>query len=263
MADYRLVDATQLDSDLTTVADAIREKAGTSEPLTFPDGMAAAVANMSVGGGTDYLRVATQAQFNDMNVFGKSSVDITMENATKIASMFQSSLAANTTVEHMTLTCLKPVTTCSACFYAQKPDYTLKHITFNVDISACTILQTMVYLNYALEVIDGTPLDVSACTIDTAFRNAFNGCTALKEVRFAPQTIKAEIGFPQSTQLSADSITSIINGLSPDTSGLTLTLSRAAVNTAFETAEGAADGSTSAEWLALIGTRSNWTVSLV
>lgn len=58
MADYRLVDATQLDRDLTTVADAIREKAGTNEPLAFPDGMAQAVANIPTGGGEDYISKA-------------------------------------------------------------------------------------------------------------------------------------------------------------------------------------------------------------
>lgn len=36
---------------LTTVADAIREKGGTSEPLSFPDGMAAAVRDIQSGGG--------------------------------------------------------------------------------------------------------------------------------------------------------------------------------------------------------------------
>lgn len=36
---------------LTTVADAIREKGGTTAPLSFPAGMAAAVRNIQSGGG--------------------------------------------------------------------------------------------------------------------------------------------------------------------------------------------------------------------
>lgn len=36
-------------ADLTTVADAIRAKAGTSEGLSFPDGFAAAIAGISTG----------------------------------------------------------------------------------------------------------------------------------------------------------------------------------------------------------------------
>lgn len=36
---------------ITAVADAIREKGGTSEPLSFPAGMAKAVRNIQSGGG--------------------------------------------------------------------------------------------------------------------------------------------------------------------------------------------------------------------
>lgn len=36
---------------LTTVADAIREKGGTSAPLSFPEGMAKAVRSIQSGGG--------------------------------------------------------------------------------------------------------------------------------------------------------------------------------------------------------------------
>lgn len=36
---------------ITAVADAIREKGGTSEPLSFPEGMAKAVRSIQSGGG--------------------------------------------------------------------------------------------------------------------------------------------------------------------------------------------------------------------
>lgn len=66
-----------------------------------------------------------------------------------------------------------------------------------------------------------------------------------------------------STKLSKASITSIINTLSTTTSGLSITLSVTAVNNAFETSTGSANGSSSQEWLDLIATKSNWTISLV
>ncbi len=66
-----------------------------------------------------------------------------------------------------------------------------------------------------------------------------------------------------STKLSKASIVSIINALSATTSGLTVTLSLKAVNKAFETSEGAADGRYSAEWGGRIMNKSNWTISLV
>ena len=62
--------------------------------------------------------------------------------------------------------------------------------------------------------------------------------------------------------LNKESITSIINALSPTTTKLTITLSKVSVNKAFETSKGASDGSTSSEWASLIATKSNWTISL-
>jgi hypothetical protein len=56
-----------------------------------------------------------------------------------------------------------------------------------------------------------------------------------------------------SPKLSKASIESIINALSSTTSGLTVTISKTAKEAAF----------TSAEWSALIATKSNWTISLV
>ena len=66
-----------------------------------------------------------------------------------------------------------------------------------------------------------------------------------------------------STLLSKNSIISVINALSEESSGLTAKFSLNAVSTAFETSAGAADGSTSQEWLALVATKPNWTISLL
>lgn len=44
MATYKVVDADQLDADMTEVADAIRSKGGTSAELAWPDGYKSAVA---------------------------------------------------------------------------------------------------------------------------------------------------------------------------------------------------------------------------
>lgn len=97
---------------------------------------------------------------------------------------------------------------------------------------------------------------------DTMFTYWFNGDTALTHVIFEGTIAKNGLNL-QWCPLDKESLTSIVNALSTTTSGLSVTLSKSAVNTAFETSAGAADGSTSAEWLALVATRSNWTISLV
>lgn len=51
----KLVDSTQLDADLTSVANAIRAKSGGSGQLAFPAGFVSAVNAIPTGGGGDYV----------------------------------------------------------------------------------------------------------------------------------------------------------------------------------------------------------------
>lgn len=51
MALDKIVDSSVLDAGLKTIADAIREKGGTSSALAFPGGMAEAIAAIQAGGG--------------------------------------------------------------------------------------------------------------------------------------------------------------------------------------------------------------------
>ena len=95
-------------------------------------------------------------------------------------------------------------------------------------------------------------LDLSECT---NVSNVFFECAALEDVEFMPNTINISIMFTSCTKLTKASLTSIINGLSADASGLTVSLSKTAVNNAF-------GGTESAEWLALVATKPNWTISL-
>lgn len=56
MAVDKLVDSNQLDADLTSVANAIRAKGGTSDPLAFPNGFVSAVNSIPTGGGAPVER---------------------------------------------------------------------------------------------------------------------------------------------------------------------------------------------------------------
>lgn len=140
-----------------------------------------------------------------------------------------------------------------------------------------------VFQTTELEIIDGiefaqTPLNYDATfnnsyklreikiplpVTDTTKLSAFNNCPALEEVRFNGTIGTSTLNLQWSTKLSKASIENIVSCLSTTTTGLTVTLSKVAVNKAFETSEGANDGTASTEWTTLIGTRSNWTISLV
>lgn len=93
------------------------------------------------------------------------------------------------------------------------------------------------------------------------YKSTFQGCDKLKNIVFEG-TIGRNINF-QWSPLSRESIISVVYALSDSANGQTATFNRSAVNTAFETSEGAADGSTSAEWQEVIATKSNWNISLV
>lgn len=96
----------------------------------------------------------------------------------------------------------------------------------------------------------------------TKYSNAFTLCNSLQNIEFAG-TIGQDGLNLQWSPLSKASIENIIDKLSTTTSGLSITLKKSAVNTAFETAEGLANGSSSAEWFTLVGSKTNWTISLV
>ena len=51
MALDKVVDSAALDAGMTAVADAIRAKAGTTEPLAWPDGFITAISGIETGGG--------------------------------------------------------------------------------------------------------------------------------------------------------------------------------------------------------------------
>lgn len=92
-------------------------------------------------------------------------------------------------------------------------------------------------------------------TIAGGLTGTFTDCTSLANI-----TVRGIITGTANFQwcpLTKASITSIVNALSPSVSGKTLTLSKTAVNNAFE---GGKDGS---EWNTLIADKTNWSFSLI
>lgn len=256
------------ESTLTGIGDAIRSKEGTAElipPLEMPARIEA------LGGGVNYLDYIQTCKFDSLNLFGNIKVELSFAKATSLSGMFTpkySSSAeyrenANRTVEELILHAEKPITSIQQLFdlHVSGRDEALKRVTFNVDFSNLQAAN-MVFIGLnALEVIDGSPINLSNLGADAS--KFMNDCPKFREIRFAG-VLSRSFGFDGTvTELSKASIENIMGCLSAEVTGKTLTLPLAAVNTAFETSPGAADGSASAEWLALVDAHSNWTISLV
>lgn len=92
--------------------------------------------------------------------------------------------------------------------------------------------------------------------------NAFTGCKNLKKICFEGE-ICLSLNMKDCSGLSRVSLENIVNHLSDNTNDLTLTLSQTAIDNAFETSDGAGDGSASVEWAELIADKTNWTISLL
>lgn len=254
---------------LPAIANAIREKTGDTD-LMLPSEMPARIEAIETDG-VNYLDYCQNAQFASLNLFGSKKVEIYLPNGRSLNNMFTPSYktwaeyeaAANKTVEELIIHCPNKITGIQQIFqmHTAMTDYKLKKITFDVDFSEATNLNYAFKGLVALEVIDGTPIYLGAVTGDlpTFWISGEN----LREIRFAGK-LAGNWSFGRSPKkLSKDSIQNIMSCLSDDATGKTLTIPVAAVDSAFETSEGIVDGSTSAEWLALVEAHSNWTISLV
>lgn len=127
-----------------------------------------------------------------------------------------------------------------------------------INTVGCSSLPNLLYYPMRLWYIENIVLrDDGSQTIDTMT----SGASALTHLRISG-TIGNNANFSDNP-LDAESMKSVITHLSDAATGKTATFKLSAVNTAFETAEGTADGSTSQAWLDLVATKPNWTISLV
>ena len=221
MADYRVIDVEQLESDLTVVADSIREKGGTSEQLAFPNGMADAVRGIQSGGSDDNSQYATEIKFANMNLFGKPKVSISLNGISSLRHVFNASVL-NETVQELEVFCENKVTDLANFVTSNIADTknALKKLIINFDTSQCTNFSAFVWKQVNIEEIVGE-LD---CTSATNFSLWLNTCRYLREIRIKEKTIFVSISFPDCNSLSDESIQSIIDGLADLTEQTSQTL---------------------------------------
>lgn len=130
----------------------------------------------------------------------------------------------------------------------------LKEIVFNAPAPTKGYIQVFDYCGQLRKLVGLN------CVEATTFNRSFYQCYNLTDI-----TIGGVIGQTVTfgdCPLNKASIENVVNVLSDTASGKTLTLRLTAVKKAFETSEGANDGNTSEEWLALAASKSNWTITL-
>lgn len=273
MADYKLVDIEQLEAGLTATADAIRAKTGATEEIPWDSetGMAANIEEVFDAGkkaeydafwdayqenGTkkDYSGAFSGPGWSDSSFLPKYDMAPTtaerMFQKTKIkdlcACLIRNGISldlSNTNQAHNMF---------ADSSYIEK-----------IPVLNITSISDIRYIIYGCKNLKSVEKMIFRNDGSQKMYYIVDKCPALENIIIEGTIGQNGFDIHWSTLLSKDSITSIINALSATTTGLTVTLSLTAVNNAFETSEGAADGSTSEEWTSLAGTKSNWTISLV
>ena len=128
----------------------------------------------------------------------------------------------------------------------------------------CTELQSVPKINLCSANLNGAYIDcyklktvglfdVSRIPANWSYNSAFKNCYALEDIgEVRGQIAQDGLDLQWSTKLNKATFIRIVNALSPEINGLTVTFSQTAKNNAF----------TDAEWAELIGTKPNWTISL-
>ena len=252
MADYKVVDADKLDADLSSVADAIRTKGGTTEELQFPQGFVDGIGAIESGGGTEEI----ENLIDQSGVLGTTDETVTVTE--KVEQLIDKSEQANLWYDNLksysfigyrgskfprlnmeTLNSMQSFS--SFCTGAQ-----IENIDFYINGNNPTTFRQAFYGTNKLKTMKGCntsnatdlywflhqsaveeiemPFDLSKATnVISAFATATN----LKRIFFDEETIKISISFNGCTKLIAESVQSIFDGLSSTVTGQTLTLPKA------------------------------------
>ena len=150
---------------------------------------------------------------------------------------------------------LSSVTDATSLFNSARINY------IDVDLSNATTLWGC--FNCEWQITGRTHLTLKVSEKCKEYTVAFGYCAELTHLFFMDGSkIAASVSVSSATGLVKDSIESIVSALWDGASGKTLTLSLTAVKKAFETSSGANDGNTSEEWLALVASKPNWTITL-
>ena len=106
----------------------------------------------------------------------------------------------------------------------------------------------------ALRGVSVTKIEKLIVTEQTNFSNMFTYCNKIEEIRFEGTIANGNLDLHESRSLSAESLESIVNALSSETSGLSVVLPSTA-----EATYNAKYGS--GAWAALLATKGNWIFS--
>lgn len=181
----KLVDSTQLDSDLTSVANAIRTKGGTSAQLAFPAGFVQAIVDIETGG----------YGFDDLAIRNYSGAAV-LESATAISvHAFANSKITSIYAPHVREVSDNSFQNCKKLTSVYLPNALSNLVVGWFD--GCSALETVNlpsisnFWNFVFRNCTSLKTVVCPSITNISRPNSFDGDTALKTVDFGKSTISA------------------------------------------------------------------------
>lgn len=247
---------------MTAIADAIRAKTGGTEVLTL-DAMAAGVDEVfAAGEKSEYDRFWDTYQQNGERTdykngfFGPNWTDETFQPKYDLICTDCNSMFYNVKIKDIKgiLEERGIAFDTSACPNVNSLFYTTQRVEDKatslpaVDVSSVSNINAAFYGQSEVSKIELLHVQESAI-----FTRTFLGCPGLVDLTITGTIGGNGLDLSSPKALSKASIENVVGCLSGTTSGLSITLSKTAVDAAF----------TDEEWAALANTRPNWTINLV
>lgn len=178
MAEYVVVDKEQLEADLTTVADAIREKSGTTEDLDFPLGMKEVVESIDT---------SKEEQEKTISITENGTTSVTPDEG-KVLSKVTVNVEVQGTSNGETINLLNYATFANGQIFrdATFPENTRLDIKLNLVSSQNPSLGNQFSYSRNIERVKLDITNVETKSINMG--NAFASCRSLKEVEFVGDT---------------------------------------------------------------------------
>ena len=247
MAYDKIVDSAQLDSDLTSVANAIRAKGGTSAALAFPSGFVSAIGDIASGGDpdlavfdyTNFPHVQSPTNYNFTNGCTQKKIKVLLGDGYSGTSPVFTN--ASKQLEEVVIQTNGIINNIQTIVYNSY----VKHLTLNFSTAN---IPASGWGSYAFRSagggtdnscrIDGLPIDLSGIASDTSTlcSSGMFYQAKINYVRFKPNTLnmsgtaRLEHGLTGKTTLAdEESLISTVNVLGEITTGTFSWLSNATV----------------------------------
>ena len=224
----KIVNATQLDDDLTDIANAIRTKSGGSSQLTFPSGFVSEIQAIPSGGG-GINGVGGEIKFGNARAVQTTTENVIInfpDNVLFLERLFQSSTKASGVGNvKLTVNC-KSLNTDNnnlsnyLCFRSAAVD----EVEINCSDADYIILGPCCFQgpNCSVKKVSGTPLSLSKYCATTYL--LFQNNTAVEDIIFYENSSEQTVNFGTCSALSEGTLVSLANGLQVSHGSAAITL---------------------------------------